>query len=259
MDYTIPAGPFVLCMLAGMLACLNAGRYLGKRKLATDPEGALEGISVLDGAVFGLYGLLIAFTFSGAPARLDARRQLAVEEANALGTAYLRLDLLPAGSQPALREKFRLYADSRIETYRKLPDVEAAKASVARSVELQNEIWKDTIAATRLPDSHPDAAKTLVPALNAMIDITTTRTQSHRMHPPWIIFALLFVLSLVSSLLAGYGMAGRKQRSWLHIIAFAVFTVVTIFVVLEIEFPRRSVIGMDEFDHVLVDAREAMK
>ena len=60
----------------------------------SDRLGA-EGVGVIDGAVFALPGLLLAFTFSGAAARFDTRRHLIVEEANAIGTAYLRLDLLP--------------------------------------------------------------------------------------------------------------------------------------------------------------------
>ncbi len=71
--------------------------------MAEDPAGALAGIGAVEGAVFGLVGLLIAFTFSGAGTRFDTRRQLVVEETNAIGTAYLRLDLLPAALQPALR------------------------------------------------------------------------------------------------------------------------------------------------------------
>ena len=61
-------------------------------------------------------GLLIAFTFSGAATRFDGRRQLIGEEANAIGTAYLRMDLLPQAAQPALREDFRNYVDARLST-----------------------------------------------------------------------------------------------------------------------------------------------
>ena len=72
--------------------------------------------------MFALFGLLIAFTFSGGASRLDTRRQLIAEEANAIGTAYLCLDLLPASDQPALRGLFRDYLDSRLAVYRKLPE-----------------------------------------------------------------------------------------------------------------------------------------
>jgi len=73
-----------------------------------DPEAIKSGSGAIEGAVFGLMGLLIAFTFFGAAARFDTRRAMVIEEANNIGTAWLRLDLLPVSAQPPLREKFRL-------------------------------------------------------------------------------------------------------------------------------------------------------
>lgn len=259
MDIMTEAGLFAGGLFIGMLACLEIGRRMGIHRLAKDPERAMSGLSAVEGAVFGLYALLIAFTFSGAPARYDTRRQLIAEEANAIGTAYLRLDLLSADSQPALREHFRRYLDSRLETYRKLPDVEAARAEFAKSATLQGEIWAQATAATRLPASHSNAAMLLLPALNQMIDITTTRTMALRIHPPLVIFGLLFVLALLCSVLAGFGMAGSKQRSWLHILAFASITVVSVYVILDIEYPRMGFIRLDSYDQVLVELRETMK
>jgi hypothetical protein len=105
-------------LFLGMLALVELGRRLGTRQIARDPDKGQAGAGVIDGAVFALFGLLVAFTFSGAASRFDSRRQLVVEEANDIGTAYLRTDLLPAETQPALRESFRKYLDSRLETYR---------------------------------------------------------------------------------------------------------------------------------------------
>ena len=101
-----------LALFAGMLLCLDLGRRFGIHRMAQDPEGAHSGTGAVDGAVFALLGLLIAFTFSGAAGRFDERRSLIVEETNDIGTAYLRLDLLPAGAQPALRDLFRRYLDA---------------------------------------------------------------------------------------------------------------------------------------------------
>ena len=260
MDRIIPALPFAAGLFVGMLVCLEIGRRLGKYYLAKDPQGATSGIGVVQGAVFSLFGLLVAFTFSGAPARLDARRHLIQEEANAIGTAYLRLDLLSPEAQPALREQFRTCVDSRLEAYRRFPDVEAAKAELARSAKLQTAIWTQVIAATRLPASNPDALKLLIPSLNGMIDISSTRTMSARLHPPLIIFGLLFLLAPVCSLLAGYGMAGSKQRNWLHITAFAVIVVISVYVILEIEYPRMGLLPVETaYDQVLVELRESMR
>jgi hypothetical protein len=259
MDRMINALPFAAAMFVGMLICLEIGRRVGMRQLIKDPQ-LMSSHSSVDSAVFSLYGLLLAFTFSGAPARLDTRRQLIAQEANAIGTAYLRVDLLPADEQPAMRQRFREYVDSRLETYRKFPVVEAAEAEFAKSAQLQKEIWNQAVAATRSSNSYPEAGRLVLPALNEMIDITTTRTMAARIHPPLIIFALLFVLALVCSLLAGYGMAVSKQRSWLHIIAFTAIAVITVFVILEIEYPRMGLLNLQtRYDQVLVDLRQSMQ
>jgi len=257
MDRVISAPLFAASLFVGMLLFLEAGRRLGIRQIARDPEGEAAGL--LERTAFALFGLLLAFTFSGAGSRFDSRRHLIAEEANAIGTAYLRLDLLSGDAQPALRQSFRDYLDSRLEAYRKLRYVENEKAEFARSVELQGEIWTEAVAATHLPGVHPDAGKLLLPALNEMIDITTTRAMAASIHPPTIIFVLLFGLGLGCSLLAGYAMAGSKGRSWLHILGFVVTTVITVYVILDIEAPRRGLFRLDAYDEVLVDLRASMK
>lgn len=243
-------------LFLGMLVLLETGRRIGIWRLARDPEGARQGLGVVEGAVFSLLGLLIAFTFSGAADRFNQRRQLIVEEANNIGTAWLRLDLLPTSEQPALRQLFRKYMDARLETYRKLPDLTASKAQLDRSIQLQGEIWTNAVAAIR---STPPAAMQLLPALNAMFDIVTTRTQTSYNHPPLIIFGMLGVLSLAASLLAGYGMAGGKARSWVHIFIFATVTAVTVYVITDLEYPRAGLLRVDDADRVLVELRESLK
>jgi len=245
-------------LFLGMLVLLELGRRAGMRRLARDPEGARQGVGVVEGAVFGLLGLLIAFTFSSAAARFDARRHLIVEEANDIGTAWLRLDLLPDRPAAGLRNLFRQYLDSRLETYRVLPDLSAARAELARSIKLQGDIW--SAAVTACLDSGSQLAHVLLlPALNAMFDITTTRTEATNHHPPWIIFAMLGALCLVSSVLAGYGMAGGKSHSWIHIICFAAVVAITVHVIIDLEYPRLGLIRVDSADQVLIQLRESMK
>ena len=198
----------------GMLLFLEVGRRVARRRLKDQSAGGSEGVGAVDGAVFALLGLLIAFTFSGASARFDTRRHLIVEETNNIGTAYLRLDLLPAEARRTLRENFRRYLDLRIEAYRKLPDIAAARELLGTATELQGDIWRQAIAASRMEGAAPSAPMLLLPALNAMFDITTTRTMASEMHPPAIVFVMLFGLALAASLLAGYGMAGGGARSW---------------------------------------------
>jgi hypothetical protein len=245
-------------LFLGMLLFLEIGRRIAVRRMKEDSGTAGEGVGVVDGAVFALLGLLIAFTFSGASSRFDTRRQLIVEETNAIGTAYLRVDLLPAALQPALRDSFRRYLDSRLAIYRKLPDVAAAKEELAKSNILQGELWRQAVAASRAEGAPPAAPILLLPALNAMIDITTTRTMATLMHPPRVVFVMLFVLALAASLLAGYGMTGSRMRSWFHMFGFALVMAFAVYVILDLEYPRLGLIRVDAFDQALVDLREGM-
>jgi hypothetical protein len=248
---------FSTSLFVGMLLLLEVGRQFSRRRVLHQVED--QHLGVIEGAMFALFGLLVAFTFSGAALRFQEKRMLISEEANAIGTAYLRVQLLPGEAQPGLHKLFRRYVDSRLDTYRKMPDIRAAELELANSKKLQDEIWNQAVTASRAKDSHPDAGKLLLPALNAMIDITTTRTMSLQAHPPVIIYVLLFALGLICSLLVGFRLAANKRRSWLHIFAFTLITVVVVYVILDIEYPRAGLIRLQAADRVMIDLRDGMK
>ena len=134
----------------------------------------------------------------------------------------------------------------------------AAKAELDRSLRLQSDIWSNAVTACREAGSGP-VHSLLLSALNAMIDITTTRIESMKNHPPLIIFGMLAVLSLAAALLAGYGMAGGKSRSWIHFLGFASVMALTVYVIVEIEYPRFGFIRVDAADQVLSELRQSMK
>lgn len=255
-----PISPELFCILlfSGMLILLEIGRRFGAKRRPMESDGERGNLGTIEGAVFALFGLLMAFTFSGAASRFNEKRMLIAEEANMIETAYLRLQLVPE-SESKLQQLFREYLDSRLETYRRLPDLKAAGLEMARSKTIQEEIWTEAIAATSLPSSHSAAAWLLLPALNNMIDISTTRTMALQMHPPRIIYALLFGLGLICSLLAGYRMSGGQHRSWLHLLGFTVITVLIVYVMLDAEYPRVGWIRLETADQVLVQLREGMK
>jgi hypothetical protein len=259
MDRTVSAPLFAVMLFVGMVVLMEIGRRLRVRQIAHGLREELPGVGAVEAAVFGLLGLMVAFSFSGAAGRYDLRRGLVVQEANAIGTAYLRLDLLSDSDQPPLRALFRSYIDSRLETYRKLPDIQAAEKELAHTGEIQGEIWRQAIADVRNPKSQADSAKLLLPALNEMIDITSTRTMAARSHPPAVLFYLLVGLGLVASLFAGYSMGSGNRHSWIHILGFAAVTAIVIFVIVDLEFPRLGYIRLDAYDRVLVELRNSMK
>lgn len=256
MNKEVLAAVFATSLLVGMVIFMEIGRHLGQRRASKDAEGAKAGLGVVEGAVFALMGLLVAFTFSGAASRFDSRRTLIIEEANAIGTAWLRLDLLPASAQPELRDLFRSYLDARLSVYRKLPDIEAARGELAKASALQNGIWNRAMAACR--ESASPLTAQMIPALNQMFDIASSRSAVSQIHPPAIIFIMLGVLALTSSMLAGFAMAGGKSRSWIHMIGFSLILAMTVYVILDLEFPRLGFIRVDSFDALLVELRQSM-
>jgi hypothetical protein len=245
--------------LLAMLVVSELGRRFGVAQIARDPEGLSKGIGAAEAAVFGLLGLLLAFTFSGAASRFEDRRHLITAEANAIGTAYLRLDLISPDAQPAMKDLFRQYLDGRLETYRNALDQSATRASLAEDAALQGQIWKRAVAESMKPGLPTQSAMLLLPALNEMIDITTTRVMATHNHPPPVVFLMLAGLALVGALLVGYGTSVNKQRTWLHTLAFAAIISSTTYVIIDLEFPRLGLIRIDEADQILVDLRESMR
>jgi hypothetical protein len=258
MNLSLSAILGIVGLLAGILGMMEIGRRVGMRRLARDGGTTGAGSAAVEGAVFGLLGLLLAFTFSGAASRFDARRQQIVEEANNIGTAYLRIDLLPSIAQPELREMFRRYVDSRIGVYQKVPDMQAVREELAHGAELQKQIWMYAVTASSSSDK-PAATMLLLPAINQMIDITTTRTVAAQTHPSAIVFILLIILVLASAFLAGHAMAPAKSRNWIHMLCFTVVVSAALYVILDYEFPRMGVMRIDSFDQVLIDLRQSMQ
>lgn len=246
-----------LGLFIGMIAAYEVGRRLGVRRLAKEQRDQLPGAGVIEGAVFALLGLLIAFTFQGAASRFDDRRQLIIKEYNAIGTAYLRIDVLAPDEQPAIRASFRMYLDSRLETYRRLPNLAAARAELSRSEEIQQEIWHQAVAGSAR--SPGPAGILLLPALNQMFDISSERSLHTLIHPPVTIFVMLGLLLLISSMFAGHSTAASKTRSWLHVIGLAVTLAASVYVILDLEYPRLGLIRVDAFDRALIHLRQTME
>jgi hypothetical protein len=201
---------------------------------------------------------LVCSGFSGAASRFDARKQLIVQEVNTLGKAYYVLDLFPEPLQTKLKDSFRRYLDAELQAIKALPDVRAAKQAFARSSVLKTDIQNQAVAACRNPNTQSIATFVLLPAISEWITNSTNRFVAANTHPPFAIYAVLVGLALVSSLIAGYGMAEAKRRSWLHIIVFAAVITVTIYVIIDLEFPRIGIIRINATDRLLVDLRKKM-
>jgi hypothetical protein len=230
---------------------------LGRRQWQEADE-APQSSGAIIGAIFALLGLLMAFTFSGAFARFDTRRQLIIQEANAIGTAYLRVDLLPAEAQVPLRESFREYAATRAAQQQYVADTPAARNDYAKTVELQNKIWTQALAASSGPE-YQSARMLLIPALNEMIDIVTSRTRAIQTHPPLLVWVALSVLALACAGMAGYSASSTEHPKYFYFVAFAAMIAFTLYIILDAEYPRYGFVRLDQVNQLLVNLAETMK
>jgi hypothetical protein len=248
---------FLAALFAGMVGFLALGHHLGVQQLEHHPELRGEGNTAIETALFALLGLLVAFTISGGETRLNVRRELIIQEANAIGTAYLRLDLLPEATQPALRDEFRRYVDARITYFRTLLSFSEARAERRRMSEQQALIWRDAVAAANeAADSR--ATLLLLPAINAMLDVTTAHEAAMRTHVPFALFVLLVLLAFACAFFAGLGMAKGRRASRIHVLTFAGTLAVTAYVILNLEFPRAGFIGLGAMDALITHVRASM-
>jgi hypothetical protein len=243
----------VLGLFGGMVLLAYWSRDLRLKWFLHLPEE--ETLVVVDGAIFALLGLVLALTFSGAASRFDERRHLVIQEVNAIGTAYLRLDLLTEASRQPAKDSFRRYVDSRIRYFSQLPDFEGAEPEFQRSKVIQREIWQAVLPAARESQA---ATMLLVPALNEMFDITTTRALATKIHPPFVVYGLLFGLALICSIIAGNNMARAEAMDWPRIAGFAAVVSLTIYITYDLEYPRLGLIQVTAIDQALKDLRASL-
>jgi hypothetical protein len=255
MSFVLSTLLIAISLCLGMVGSIEAGYRTGKRSITKDPDAS--SLSIVDSSVFGILGLLLAFTFTGALGRFDDRRALVVKEANAIGTAYLRLDLLDPTAQRTLRPLYRDYLQARIELYQNSENEQQAKVAYDRGLALQNQIWQ-TARSSVLIEKNPGIMSLTLGATNDVIDITNERLQASRTHPPSIVYIFLFALVLSSAFLVGYNMAAQNRRYVYHTTLFCVIISATIYVILDLEYPRRGLFQIDTGDRVLLETLETM-
>ncbi|MGD9592335.1 MAG: hypothetical protein AB7V32_07435, partial [Candidatus Berkiella sp.] len=205
-----------------------------------------------------LLGLLVAFTFSSAAKKYDDRRQLIIQESNAVGTAYLRLSLLSQAEHHDLRQEFIKYLNLREDFYKNIRDYKLAQNLFSQSLAQQNMIWDKAVAACQHNQS-TDSCKLLLPALNTMFDVSSERFYSMLLHPHFIIFTLLFGIILLSALLSGYSVSYKNTKGSFHVICYLVVIVIVTYVIIDLEYPRLGFIKITEMDSALLNTKNSIE
>jgi hypothetical protein len=254
MNVWIAACLYIGSLFAVFLAALECGFQVGRRNSNRERPGT----SVVEGALLGLLGLILGFSFSGGLSRIESRRHLIVLEANDIGTAYRRIDLLPTQDQAPLRALFSRYLTARISAYENVDDLNVTEARFEAAQGIQDEIWNDGIAAWQHSDQKVGVLSFLT-ALNEMFDVNGERRMVLRVHNPNFILFLMVSIALASSLLAGYSLSARGVRYPLHMIVFAFAIALTVYAVVDVDYPRLGVVRMDSADRALTQLRDVMK
>lgn len=248
-----------LALFLMSVALMRTGAHIRDRIEETASVRAnAASYSAVEAGLFGLFGLLLAFTFSGAVTRFDERRQAIVAEANAISTAYRGLDLLPAQPRDQLRAKMKEYLAARIEEQLQPRGFVEAQpedpVNRGRAAQLQKDIWKSTLSAhAEAPRETIDSLdQVLLPAINEAFSIARSRVALATRHPPLLIYMVLFALAGVCSLVSGFAMGTPASR--VHTLSFSASLALGLFLILEIEFPRQGFVRLDRYDAILANA-----
>ena len=239
--YGQSTGTIALVILALMLLAMEAGYRFGLRGQSTSPESRSQ-IGTVQTSLLGMLALMLGFTFSIALDRYNSRSLAVVNEANAIGTAFLRTDLLPEPSRTGARRVFADYAGvrARMSTLT-WNQKEERNALQARALELQEGLWQQASELSRLAPS-PATTGLYVQALNEMIDAHGSYMAEILRHVPYLVIFLLFGAFIVSGGLIGFsaGVAGdRPARATYLMIAVVVLLM---FMVMDLDRPHRGII-----------------
>ncbi|MBI1805264.1 MAG: hypothetical protein HY033_13135 [Ignavibacteriae bacterium] len=240
MLYTAPALLLVGLLFIGIIIFHRLGLWVRQYQKKKDPSYESDGLGPLEGALLGLLSLLLAFTFNQSASHYDTRRDLLVGESNDIGTALLRADLYPDSLRAAFRRDFKEYITERIAYYEVGNDEEAIQTALQKASVLSERIWQRAASVSRQPGD-PTRSMQMVPAINNMIDAVSKREEARKKHVPDSIVWLLFLLCLTGSFIVGYASKSRKI-DWVILCSYSIMTVMTIFLILDLDRPRRGII-----------------
>ncbi len=228
-----------------LLAATDAGFRLGRRSEANTPDKTKSQISVVEEAMLGVLALLLGFTMFMAVSRFDARKQLVLDEANGIGSSYLRTALLPASEASEMTSLLRQYIDVRVQYGTSGNDLAKLDSLNAQTVRLQNELWARAIAyAQKNPD--PVRAGLLLQSLSQVIDLESARKMAFQNPVPESVIYVNGLIALLASMLVGYtfGLHGRRQIFSTCVLALAITLVLAL--IIDLDRPRSGFIRVSQ-------------
>ena len=244
--YDVNSGLIAVILLVSMVAAIELGYRVGFARCAPAGDDAKVHINGIQAAILGILALLLGFTLSLSLQRFDSRSEAVVDEANAIGTAYLRVQLIPAPMRRDVQVLMRDYVDLRVQAGALTPTDRAGReALLARAALVQAALWD---AARKAVEADPAriAPTLFVEAVNQLFDSTGKRDASLARHVPEMVLLLLYATFLMAGGIVGFasGIAGHRPSLASHIMV--VLIVVLVFIVLDLDRPRRGFIQVSQ-------------
>ncbi len=246
----------VTWLLVFMLLSVELGYRVGRRKSATATEHIRSQVNTVLAAMLGLLALLLGFTYSLALQRYEDRSQAVVAEANAIGTTYLRAQLLPAGIRADIQGKLRQYVDIRVREGRlSLDDAAKDKALVQQGSSIAAQVWELAMQAVA-KDDRPATTGLFIQALNDMIDSADRHHAALDRHVPESVLFLVFLTFVMTTAILGYASGVSSHRVTIPGITLVVLIALVVYLIIDLDRPRRGLIQVNQ--ESLLSAQRAM-
>ena len=219
---------------AFMLAATEIGYHLGRKSETNTQEKTKSLVSTVGAAILAVLGLLLGFTMSMAVSRFEARKQLVLDEANAIRNSYLRTELLSAPEGTEMASILREYIDVRVQYGTTGNDPARLDSLHAQTLRLQNEFWKRAVAYGQ-KNLNPAAASLLLQSLNQSIDLESARWMELQDHVPENVIYVNGIVGMLAAILVGYtfGLNGGRHIFSICVMCLAVTLVLTLIIDLD--------------------------
>lgn len=245
MLYYVSVVVLTLIMLISFFAAIEIGFRLGRRRSAGADDDFKSHIGSLQAALLGLLALLIGFVFAMAVSRYDTRKELLLDETNAITSTYLRARLLEEKYEQELIGLLRAYVDARLAFHDAGIEPARLNAAIDETLNVQEQLWRvATVVAEK--DSHSVAAGMFVQSLNEMIDTHEKRIRALDNHVPDPVLYLVFLVALLSFGFIGYGCGLVKQRHFITTALVSVLVAFSLSVILDLDRPRRGLLKINQ-------------
>jgi len=235
-----------LILLVSLFLANELGYRCARRFERNMKSAELSQNSAIQASILGLLALLLGFSFTMALQRFDHRGEALVHEANAIGTAQLRIELLPPSAQPETYELFSIYLQTRVDAgANNLTQTEIRDALYAQAEDIQQQLWLDASALNHANPS-PTTTGLYLQALNEMFDAFALRNAALDRHVPEAVFFLLFLVLVLANGVVGYGYGSSARRPLAISYLMATLIVLVIFMVIDLDRPRRGIIQVNQ-------------